>query len=677
MTRPLPRPARPPGPSAGELIGRLVSGPRPPAFALLRRAAPSAGGRAGPVELLLGTVTRADRIGDIPLPATGTGPSALALVPFRQIAERGYACHDDATPLQVLAVKESHTLDPDALLEALPRVPVPLRDAAFDLDDDAYADTVERIMREEIAPGTGANFVIRRDFTARADGFGPAGALTLFRRLLTAETGAYWTFCVHTGPAADGGDGRTLVGASPEAHVRVRDGQVVMNPISGTYRYPAAGPDTESLLAFLDDPKERDELSMVVDEELKMLCSVADRDIRVHGPYLREMAHLAHTEFEIRGHGSRDVREVLARTMFAATVTGSPLASACRVIRRYEPSGRGYYAGALALFGRDSEGEPWLDSPILIRTADISPGGELRVSVGATLVRDSEPRSEVAETHAKLAGVLGALGVTERPARTRGAEPAAGSLRTPEVLAVLAGRRGNMAPFWLDPARRAPGERAGRPPVPGKVLVIDAEDDFTAMLAHVLRSAGLVTRVLPYDDPGLDRALDRHRGAVVLGPGPGDPTSGTDLRIGALRTLAAELLGRARSGGGPLVGVCLGFQLVSAALGLPVHRSARPLQGAQRTVDLFHERVTAGFYNSFSVRADAGRERALRDEGVELSRHATTREVTAVRGPGFAGVQFHPESVLSLSGPRTLLWLLGEACRARPGAPAPERAAAR
>lgn len=249
----------------------------------------------------------------------------------------------------------------------------------------------------------------------------------------TSETGAYWTFCVHTGPveaARDGGagqdaaghDGHTLVGASPEAHVRVRGDEVVMNPISGTYRYPAAGPDTDSLLTFLADSKERNELSMVVDEELKMLCAVADRDVRLHGPYLREMSHLAHTEFEIRGRGVKEVREVLSRTMFAATVTGSPLKSACRVIRAHEPSGRGYYAGALALFGQDASGQRWLDSPITIRTADVTPDGALRIPVGATLVRDSDPRSEVAETHAKLAGVLSAFGVT--PARDAAARPA-------------------------------------------------------------------------------------------------------------------------------------------------------------------------------------------------------------------------------------------------------------
>ncbi|MEV2258785.1 chorismate-binding protein [Streptomyces anulatus] len=663
---------------AAHLMGRLVNSPRPPAFALLRRR----GARAEepvPVELLIGTVTDVESISAIPLAPTpvetpeGTpprepGPEVLALVPFRQIRERGFACHDDGTPLRVLRVEESHTLDEADLLAALPDVPVRLDGAGFDLDDDAYAAAVERIVHEEIGPGTGANFVIRRDFTARLADPGPAAALTIFRRLLTSETGAYWTFCVHTGPveaARDGGagqDGHTLVGASPEAHVRVRGDEVVMNPISGTYRYPAAGPDTDSLLTFLADSKERNELSMVVDEELKMLCAVADRDVRLHGPYLREMSHLAHTEFEIRGRGVKEVREVLSRTMFAATVTGSPLKSACRVIRAHEPSGRGYYAGALALFGQDASGQRWLDSPITIRTADITPDGALRIPVGATLVRDSDPRSEVAETHAKLAGVLSAFGVT--PARDAAARPAPGaSLCTPEVLAALGGRRRNLAPCWLDPDLHGSlNDRTdhGRKRLK-EVLVVDAEDDFTAMLAHLLRAAGLGTSVVPYDHPALREALRHHRGPVLLGPGPGNPNDAADPRIGALRELTAELLGEARGGGNPLVGVCLGFQLLSGALGLPVLRGERPYQGTQRVVEFFGRPVTAGFYSSFRVHADPGQTSALLAKGVEISRDPATHEVTALRGRGISGVQFHPESVLSLSGPEILLELLREA----------------
>lgn len=168
---------------------------------------------------------------------------------------------------------------------------------------------------------------------------------------------------------------------------------------------------------------------MVVDEELKMMCTVGDRGGAVVGPRLKEMAHLAHTEYELRGRSSLDVREVLRETMFAATVTGSPVQNACRVIERYEAGGRGYYAGALALLGVDASGSQTLDSPILIRTADIAADGALRVPVGATLVRHSDPAGEVAETHAKAAGVLAALGV--RPAAPRPAFGATGLAAAP------------------------------------------------------------------------------------------------------------------------------------------------------------------------------------------------------------------------------------------------------
>ncbi len=122
------------------------------------------------------------------------------------------------------------------------------------------------------------------------------------------------------------------------------DGVAVMNPISGTFRYPRGGPTVSSVLDFLADGKETHELYMVLDEELKMMSRVCD-DAHVVGPHLKEMAHLAHTEYRIVGRTARDVREVLRETLLAPTVTGSPVQSACRVIAAFEPGGRGYYSG--------------------------------------------------------------------------------------------------------------------------------------------------------------------------------------------------------------------------------------------------------------------------------------------------------------------------------------------
>ncbi|WP_194843541.1 chorismate-binding protein, partial [Pseudomonas aeruginosa] len=111
------------------------------------------------------------------------------------------------------------------------------------------AEVVGRVIADEIGRGEGANFVIKRRFQARIDGYATASALSFFRQLLLREKGAYWTFIVHTGE-------RTLVGASPERHISVRDGLAVMNPISGTYRYPPAGPNLAEVMEFLDNRKE-------------------------------------------------------------------------------------------------------------------------------------------------------------------------------------------------------------------------------------------------------------------------------------------------------------------------------------------------------------------------------------------------------------------------------------
>lgn len=610
-------------------LTQLLHDDRP--FALLRRRTP--GHDESTVELLLGPVTTYDRLADLP-------DEGLALVPFRQIRERGFDVRDDGTPLAVLTPEETRTLSLREALDQLPTHDVRVVNGGFDVADEEYAGIVGRVLHEEIGRGEGANFVIRRTYEGEIPGFSRADALALFRRLLEGERGAYWTFVVHTGD-------RTLVGASPEVHVRMTGGTVVMNPISGTYRYPDGGPTPEHLLDFLADGKEIEELSMVVDEELKMMCTVGDMGGVVIGPRLKEMAHLAHTEYELRGKSSLDVREVLKETMFAATVTGSPVQNACRVIERHEVGGRGYYAGALALLGRDSGGAQTLDSPILIRTADISAEGHLKVPVGATLVRGSDPASEVAETHAKAAGVLAALGV--RPSRPRGEHARVALADDPRVRAALDGRRTSLAPFWLRMQERSDE-------LEGHALVVDGEDTFTAMLAHVLRSSGLEVTVRRYDEPGLKKTVLAHEGPLVLGPGPGDPSDVDDPRMRFLRELTAEVLRGHRHG---VLGVCLGHELIAAELGLEIVRKEVPYQGAQVTVDLFGRPETVGFYNSFVARCDDEALTELATHGVELSR-AGNGEVHAVRGPGFAGVQFHPESVLTLDGATVVRELIGQ-----------------
>nr|WP_308436945.1 anthranilate synthase family protein [Streptomyces finlayi] len=600
-------------------------GVSPGPFAVLHR--PETTG-AGYLDVLVGEVSHLDALADIPLPdgppaGGGTRHDVLAVVPYRQISERGFAAPDDGAQLITLTVSDQETVRVEEATARVPDAATELLDPHFDISDEEYAETVRSVLAEAIGTGAGANFVVKRSFVADIGDDGPHRALALFRRLLARGTGAYWTFVIHTGD-------RTFVGASPERHLSVRDGVAVMNPISGTYRYPPSGPELPGIIDFLADRKETDELYMVVDEELKMMAQICPEGGRVVGPYLKELGSVAHTEYFIEGHTGRDVRDVLRETLFAPTVTGSPLESACRVIEQYEPQGRGYYSGVAALISRDDCGARQMDSAILIRTADISAEGRLSIGVGATLVRHSDPVTEAAETRAKAAGLIAAL---QSSAVGRFAEH-------PAVRAALGGRNDTIADFWLSEIGQR--ERPASDLVGRRVLVVDAEDTFTAMIAGQLRSLGLMVEVRRFDD---DYSFDGHD-LVVMGPGPGDPSAADDPKMRHLRAAVDTLLRERR----PFLAVCLSHQLLSRRLGFDLRRRDVPNQGVQKAVDLFGTVEQVGFYNMFVAMSDDGFVEVDGVGTVEVSR-SDTGEVHALRGPRFASLQFHPESVLTRHGP--------------------------
>ncbi|REJ06632.1 chorismate-binding protein [Microbacterium bovistercoris] len=592
--------------------------------------------RDGGVELLTGAVADVDVLADIPLAADR---EVFALVPYRQVRERGFEAQDDGTPLRCILVDSHEQLDAAELVAALPDDPITLRDGGFDISDEDYAAIVDQVIDEEIGRGEGANFVIRRDYRASFDTDDRTAALTWFRALLEHERGAYWTFAVIT-------PGRIAVGASPEAHVVARDGFVTMNPISGTFRHPAGGATKAALTEFLSSTKETEELFMVVDEELKMMSQVCSDGGRITGPHLKQMSRLTHTEYMLRGRSALDPRDVLRETMFAPTVTGSPMQNACTVIRRHERAPRGYYSGVAALFSPNASGGHDLDAPILIRTVYVD-RGSLAVPVGATLVRHSDPYGEVGETHGKAAGVLGAIGAIERDhaAEARDDADAPDAAPTladdPEVAELLASRNARLAEFWLQPQdAAAAGPLAGR-----TALVVDAEDRFTTMLAHQLRHLGLDARVVPWGtvtDDEIDAA-----DLVVAGPGPGDPRDAASPRIARMR----EVVARRRAADAPLLAVCLSHQILADSLGIALVPLDAPHQGVQKIVPVFGEDASVGFYNTFTARVSPG---AASVTDAEVSADAVTGDVYALRGERFASIQGHLESILSRDGIRTL-----------------------
>jgi phenazine biosynthesis protein phzE len=418
----------------------------------------------------------------------------------------------------------------------------------------------------------------------------------------------------------------------------VHGGDVRMNPISGTFRVrPPEGDNRriETRLAeFLEDEKEIYELFMVVDEELKMMCDICHEGGQVLGPFLKPMTHLIHTEYLLAGRSRRDVREILRDTMYAATVTGSPVENACRLIKAYEPEGRGYYGAALAVIGRDEDGLPVIDSPIVIRTADVDLEGRLKVTAGATLVRDSDPAYEVAETHAKAGGILSAFGLV--PAAPEHGVDLATLAADEDVLISLNARNRRLSGFWLtDQAGTAPDPRlAGK-----SVVILDGEDDFVNMLRHLLAVMGMTSAVVRHEDyiPGCLDGYD----LVIVGPGPGDPRDDADQKMVNLRHAVGSLLEQER----PFLAVCLGHQALCHQLGIPLGYKDVVFQGTQSEVVVNGRRERVGFYNTF-----VGRVAGDAPAGVMVEADPETGDVNALAGPHYRGVQFHAESILTERG---------------------------
>jgi phenazine biosynthesis protein phzE len=595
---------------------------------------------ASTVTLVGGFRSEVESLSDVPLadgvPEAGRRFDRLVAIPFRQVRERGFEAHDDGTPLTVVDIDLEAEVPLADLLEALPREEIGFADrGGFDTSDEEYAVVVDAIIREEIGNGEGANLVVGRHYRAQVEDWDARKALTVFGRLLERERGAYWTYCFFTGD-------RYLVGASPERHVSVHGGDVRMNPISGTFRLRGLddpGERKEKLLEFLADEKEIYELFMVVDEELKMMCDICHEGGQVLGPFLKPMTHLVHTEYLLAGRTDRDVRDVLRDTMYAATVTGSPVENACRLIAKYETEGRGYYGAALALLGRDPSGQQTADSPIVIRTADVDLDGRLRVSAGATLVRDSVATHEVAETHAKAGGILAAFGLVDQV--TAAAAGVDDLTRDEDVVIALGSRNQRLSRFWLT-------DQGGSPPAPelkGRTAVIlDGEDDFVNMLRHVLAVLGMTSTVVRHQD-FTPEAIDGFD-LVIVGPGPGDPRDTEHPKIAAFSAAVDELLATGR----PFLSVCLGHQVLCSRLGLDLAYKDIVFQGTQSRVgldlgDTGHHEEDVGFYNTFVARASGDL-----PDGVTVSADPETGDIHLLRGPHYRGIQFHAESILTERG---------------------------
>ena len=208
-------------------------------------------------------------------------------------------------------------------------------------------------------------------------------------------------------------DGFSLVGASPEVHVRCEDRRVEIRPIAGTRRRGLT-PEEDAALEkeLLADPKERAEHVMLVDlarNDIGRVCdfgSVRVKDLMV----IERYSHVMHIVSQVEGRlaEGRTPYDLMRATFPAGTLSGAPKIRAMQIIAELEQTARGPYGGCMGYFSFNGN----LDCCITIRTALLK-DGQAFVQAGGGWVSDSLPENEYAETVNKAKAMLAAVALAE------------------------------------------------------------------------------------------------------------------------------------------------------------------------------------------------------------------------------------------------------------------------
>jgi len=208
-------------------------------------------------------------------------------------------------------------------------------------------------------------------------------------------------------------DGFSLVGASPEIHVRCEDRKVQIRPIAGTRpRGQTEAEDTAHEEDLLEDPKERAEHVMLVDlarNDIGRVCdygTVQVSDLMT----IERYSHVMHIVSHVTGTlaKSQTPYDLMRVTFPAGTLTGAPKIRAMQIISEFEQTARGPYGGCVGYFSFGGN----LDCCITIRTALLK-DGQAHVQAGGGWVNDSVPENEFQETVNKAKAMLRAVAMAE------------------------------------------------------------------------------------------------------------------------------------------------------------------------------------------------------------------------------------------------------------------------
>lgn len=503
---------------------------------------------------------------------------------FRRDFEYSFGAHDTAKIARPVPKKGA----------ALPPAPKP--DITSDMSDEEYAAMVTRA-GEHIRKGDVFEVVLSRKFKSPY----ASAPSQLFRNIRRINPSPY-EFLIQMG-------GEQLVGASPEMFVRVEGKRVESCPISGTARrskspgQAAVIEDAKILQELLNSKKDEAELTMCTDVDRNDKARICEPgSIRLLARrQIEAYVGLYHTVDHVEGtlRDGFDGIDAFLSHMWAVTLTGAPKAEAAKIVENFEPSAREFYGAAVGALHFNGD----VNTGITIRTLHLK-DGLATYQAGASIVYDSVPEEEAAETHTK-------------------------SISFRRILA------GDVA---------QPADRTAIKSGEGKtVVLIDNEDSFVHTLADYIRQTGAKAVTYRHGTP-LAQIQEHKPHLIVHSPGPGMPEQ---FNVpGMVREVAKA--------GIPQFGVCLGLQGTFEAFGGTLGYLQNPHHGKtwsiKHTSHLLFEGVpspcTVGAYHSIH-----GLAKTLPDD-LEIIAQNDNGVIMALAHKHLPiwAVQFHPESVLSMQG---------------------------
>ncbi len=215
-------------------------------------------------------------------------------------------------------------------------------------------------------------------------------------------------------------EGFSLVGASPEIHVRCEDAKVEIRPIAGTRRRGKNEEEDSALeKELLADPKERAEHVMLVDlarNDIGRVCDFGSVQVK-ELMTIERYSHVMHIVSQVEGKLSagKTPYDLMRATFPAGTVSGAPKIRAMQIIAELEQTARGPYAGCVGYFSFNGN----LDTCITLRTALVK-DGKAYIQAGGGWVNDSTPDGEFQETVNKSMAMRKAVAMAEGFAKNSG-----------------------------------------------------------------------------------------------------------------------------------------------------------------------------------------------------------------------------------------------------------------